>query len=172
MAAQREPRTANERSDYPEELANRIGFLLARAHLIARADADRALDEVGLTMKGYAALATLVSDGPVSQRKLSQRIRMDPATMVDVIDSLEQSGRIQRRRNPEDRREYALVTTPKGRALFSRAQRAINAAERKTVRDLDADQTRALMELLGRIAKWHDTTELATEEMVRNALGH
>jgi DNA-binding MarR family transcriptional regulator len=172
VAAQKEPRTANERSDYPKELADRIGFLLARAHLIARADADRALDEVGLTMKGYAALATLVSDGPISQRKLSQRIRMDPATMVDVIDSLEQSGRIQRRRNPEDRREYALVTTPKGRALFSRAQRAINAAERKTVRDLDADQTSALMELLGRIAKGHDTSKLATEEMVRNALGH
>lgn len=172
MAAERKPRTANERSDYPKALADRIGFLLARAHLIARADADRALVDVGLTMKGYAALATLVSDGPISQQKLSQRIRMDPATMVDVIDSLEQSGHILRRRNPEDRREYALLTTAKGRALFSRAQRAINAAERKTARDLDADQIKALMELLGRIANGHGTTEQATDEMVRNALGH
>ena len=89
---------------YPNLLSARIGFLLARAHLVAREKADRALEGVGLTMKAYAALATLVSDGPVSQQKLSRRIRMDPATMVDVIDALERSGHIIRRRNPEDRK--------------------------------------------------------------------
>ena len=41
---------------------------------------------------------------------------MDPATMVDVIDSLEESGYIVRRRNPADRR--ALQPTAKGRALM------------------------------------------------------
>ena len=111
--------------DYPEDLAIRIGFLLARAHLIAREEADRALAEVGLTAKGYAALATVVSDAPISQQRLSRRLRMDPATMVDVIDELERSGYMQRRRNPDDRREYALVTTARGRALFSRAKRAL-----------------------------------------------
>ena len=171
VAPQRDPRTPSESSRYPKALADRIGFLLARAHLIARADADRALADVGLTMKGYAALATLVSDGPISQRKLSQRIRMDPATMVDVIDLLEQSGHTVRRRNPEDRREYALLTTAKGRALFARAQKAIKAAERWTVRDLDADQTRVLMELLGRIADGQGTTDLTTDDMVSSALG-
>src|SRR5439155_803918 len=97
-----EERTRAEDGDgYPRLLSARIGFLLARAHLIAREKADRALEDVGLTMKAYAALATLVSDGPVSQQKLSRRIRMDPATMVDVIDTLEGSGHIIRRRNPE-----------------------------------------------------------------------
>ena len=70
---------------YPTALGARIGFLLSRAHLIARERADIALAELGLSMKGFAALATLVSDGPVSQQRLSARIRMDPATMVDVI---------------------------------------------------------------------------------------
>src|SRR5438445_9611877 len=104
---------------YPKTLAARIGFLLARAHLIARERADRALEGVGLSMKGFAALSTLVSDGPISQQRLSQRIRMDPATMVGVIDALEKSGHIVRRRNPQDRRAYALQSTPKGRALLA-----------------------------------------------------
>jgi len=156
---------------YPSELAARIGFLLARAHLIAREEADRALDEVGLSMKGFAALATLVSDGPTSQQRLSQRIRMDPATMVDVIDSLEQSGNIVRRRNPKDRREYALQTTAKGRALLARARRAILAAERDVLQGLDPKEERALKELLGRIARADRSDRLATEEQVRSALG-
>jgi DNA-binding MarR family transcriptional regulator len=155
--------------DYPEDLAARIGFLLARAHLIAREEADRALAEVGLTAKGYAALATVVSDAPISQQRLSRRLRMDPATMVDVIDGLEQSGYIERRRNPDDRREYALITTARGRGLFSRAKRALNAAERETIRDLDAEETSTLRELLGRIAR--KPGSLTTAEMEKNALG-
>ena len=157
--------------EYPKALDARIGFLLARAHLIARAEADRALARIGVTMKGYAALATLVSDGPLSQQKLSRRIRMDPATMVDVIDALEKSGHLLRRRNPEDRREYALLTTAKGRALFARAEKALDVAERETVRDLGTDDVRALMQLLGRIARGSGGTDLASEEMVESALG-
>jgi DNA-binding MarR family transcriptional regulator len=156
---------------YPRALAAKVGFLLARAHLVAREKADRALNDVGLSMKGYAALATLVSDGSISQQRLSQRIRMDPTTMVDVIDSLEASGHLVRRRNPEDRREYALQTTAKGRALLVRAQRAIDAAERDTVRELDPGETSVLMDLLGRIADPDRATTLATEEAVTEALG-
>ena len=156
---------------YPKALAERVGFLLARAHLIAREKADRALEGVGLSMKGFAALSTLVSDGPISQQQLSQRIRMDPATMVGVIDSLEQSGHIVRRRNPQDRRAYALRSTPKGRALLARAQRAIVEAEGETLRGLDPDETRMLLELLGRIAHPGRSESLATDEQVSRALG-
>ena len=163
--------TLVENDDYPKALAARIGFLLARAHLVAREKADHALAEVGLSMKGFAALATLVSDGAISQQRLSQRIRMDPATMVDVIDSLEQAGHIVRRRNPKDRREYALQTTARGRALLARAQRAIVGAERDTVRGLDPKEERVLLELLGRIADPGRSESLATDEAVTAALG-
>src|SRR5439155_4728700 len=138
----------NGMDGYPKALAGRVGFLLARAHLIARGQADAALAEVGLTMKAYAALATVVSDGAVSQQALSRRIGMDPATMVDVIDALEQSGHLVRKRNPRDRREYALQTTAKGRALFARAERAIQAAESQTLGDMKPAEARELMRLL------------------------
>jgi DNA-binding MarR family transcriptional regulator len=160
-----------EKDGYPRALAARIGFLLARAHLIAREKADEALGGVGLSMKGFAALATLVSDGPISQQKLSRRIRMDPATMVDVIDALEQSGHIVRRRNPQDRREYALQPTARGRTLLAKAQRAIVAAEKETVQDLDANEARVLTELLGRIAAPARSAKLATGKEVSEALG-
>lgn len=156
--------------DYPRALAGRIGFLLARAHLIARGKADSALAELGLSMKAYAALATVASDGAVSQQALSRRIGMDPATMVDVIDSLEQSGHLVRKRNPRDRREYALQPTAKGRALFARADRAIAAAEAETLRGMKPDQRRLLSQLLGQIAN-PQTDSPASEEMVARALG-
>src|SRR5207244_13380201 len=127
-----------------------------------RENAYRALDGVGRSMRAFAALSNLVSDGPTSQQRLSQRVRMDPATMVGVIDSLERSGHIVRRRNPEDRRAYALHSTAKGRALLARAQRAIIEAEGDTLRGLDAEEPKVLMELLGRIAHAGRTGSVAT----------
>src|SRR5438067_7992235 len=166
MARSKVRTRATDGDGYPSLLSARIGFLLARAHLIAREKADRALEDVGLTMKAYAALAALVSDGPISQQKLSRRIRMDPATMVDVIDGLERSGHIVRKRNPNDRREYALQPTASGRALLTRAQRAIIAAERATVQGLDRSEEKVLLELLGRIASPGRSERLATDEAV------
>ena len=116
--SRRQPKEAPE-GEYPSALSARIGFLLARAHVMAREEADRALAEVGLSMKGYAALATLVSDGPTSQHRLSQRIRMDPATMVDVIDSLERSGHIVRHRNQMSAtRQQFFPQTHRIKAIF------------------------------------------------------
>jgi DNA-binding MarR family transcriptional regulator len=143
---------AHKQDGFPRALSARVGFLLAQAHMAARARADRALDDVGLTMKGFAALATLISDGPISQQRLSRRLRMDPATMVDVIDLLEDSGYIVRTRNPADRREYALQPTAKGRALYARADKAVVEADRQSARRLNASEARTLMELLERIA--------------------
>jgi MarR family transcriptional regulator, lower aerobic nicotinate degradation pathway regulator len=156
-------------ADYPPDLAGRTGFLLARAHVLARQNADRALSKLGLTAKSYAALATVMNDGPTSQQKLSHRLRMDPATMVDVIDSLERSGHILRKRNPDDRREYALIPTSKGRALSTRARRALDGAERETLGDLDPDDVRTLRELLRRVAQ--TPGELTTADGERELLG-
>ena len=142
-------------------LAARVGFLLAQAHLVAREDADRALAELDLSAKEFGVLATVVSDAPISQQRLSRRLRVDPATMVDVIDELESAGHIARRRNPEDRREYALQVTAKGRALYGRALKAVIQAERHTFRGLRADELGVLTRLLDRLAARVETNGIA-----------
>lgn len=156
---------------YPTALAERVGFLLARAHLVSREKADAALARLGLDMKAYAALATLMSVGATSQQKLSRRIGMDPATMVDVIDALEGSGHIERARNPQDRREYALEVTPKGRRLYERAEKAIVRAEAEALNGMSGDERKALIRLLGRVAGTRADGTPATDEVVDRVLG-
>jgi DNA-binding MarR family transcriptional regulator len=138
--------------DYPAPLSARIGFLLAKAHQNALETTEAALEPLGLSRKAYAALATIVSEGPLSQQAISRRIGVDPATMVEVIDQLEAAGWVERRRNPDDRRQYALEATRSGRRLYSRAQLAVIAAERSVFRSLDAREVKRLSELLQRVA--------------------
>src|SRR5579864_9133249 len=157
-----------EESDaYPAALAGNIGFLLARAHLVARDRADTALARLGLNAKAYAALATVTSGGPISQQKLSRRLGMDPATMVDVIDALEGSGHIVRLRNPRDRREYSLQLTAKGKRLHQRAEKAVAQAEGEALAGMSSSDRQTLMKLLGRIAGTRAEAASASYDVVR-----
>ncbi|WP_019634608.1 MarR family winged helix-turn-helix transcriptional regulator [Actinomadura atramentaria] len=63
-------------------------------------------------------LACLVSDGPTSQKRVSDRLRMDAADLVGIVDDLEAAGYAERRRDPADRRRHAVDATPEGRAFF------------------------------------------------------
>src|SRR2546423_14388032 len=107
-----------ERADLPvlpPALADRVAYLLAKAHLGMRAAADEALIPLGLDKKEYAALVLVASEGPLSQQALSVIQGCDRTTMVAVVDRLEDGGLVMRRRNPLDRRAYALEITAKGR---------------------------------------------------------
>ncbi len=131
-------------------LADQLGFLLAQAHLGAVAQADRALAPLQLEIKQYVALA-LLSERQLSQHQLGARMRIDRTTMVALVDSLETAGSVERRRNPEDRRAYALQITRRGRATFARAREAITTAEREISATLTDSELRQLKQLLARL---------------------
>jgi DNA-binding MarR family transcriptional regulator len=69
--------------------------------------------------------------------------------MVAVVDELERSGYVERRRDPRDRRAYSLQATPKGRRVLQRAAAATERAEDEFLAPLPAADRRRLKRLLG-----------------------
>src|SRR5215208_5469731 len=102
----------------PVSLADQLGYLLAKAHLRVHVSANEALEPLGLTVKHYGLLTLLVHEGPVSQGRLGEVMRIDRTTMVALIDDLERAGRVDRTRNPDDRRAYALSATATGKRIL------------------------------------------------------
>jgi DNA-binding MarR family transcriptional regulator len=135
----------------PPALADRVGYLLAKAHLGMRAAADEALIPLGLDKKEYAALVLVASEGPLSQQALSVIQGCDRTTMVAVVDRLEDGGLVMRRRNPLDRRAYALEITAKGRRALDQADELVSRVERDFLGPLSAAERRALIDLLQRL---------------------
>jgi DNA-binding MarR family transcriptional regulator len=135
----------------PSALADRIGYLLARAHLGMREIADQALTPLGLDKKGYAALVLLASEGPLSQQALSVIQGCDRTTMVAVVDKLENEGLVVRHRNPLDRRAYALEITAKGRRTLDQAEELVSNVERDFLAPLSPADRRRLIDLLQRL---------------------
>lgn len=127
---------------------DRLGFLLGQAHLAHRQLAESALAPLGLGPRQFGALAVLADEGPLSQQRLGERVGLDRTTMVALVDGLERSGMVERERNPDDRRAYALRATPRGRRVLARATAAVDRAEADFLRRLPAQDARRLKEIL------------------------
>ena len=117
-------------------LDDRLGPLLGRAHEAHRVLGREALAPLGLSPKGFGALAVLRAEGPLSQPRLAARQGIDRTTMVAVVDELERMGAVERDRDPADRRAYLTRLTREGQRLHERALAAVVDAERRFLEPL------------------------------------
>lgn len=97
-----------------------------------------------------AVLHELDERGPVSQREISDILGLDPSDLVGVLDVLEDAGLIERRRDPNDRRRNAVVTTTRGRKASARLRDVASSAEDRVLANLGAEQRRQLASLIVR----------------------
>jgi DNA-binding MarR family transcriptional regulator len=134
----------------PPSLANRPGALLTIAARTGQELAKRRLSPLGLSVQ-LCGVLNLLAEGPISQQALGEQLGIDRTTVVELIDRLEQQGVVVRRRNPADRRSYALSLTPKGRAVQKRAARAFDGAADEFFGPLASAEQQALMDMLRRI---------------------
>lgn len=131
----------------------RTGYLVAQAHYLVRARHDEALAALDLHTRHFGALAALDELGPCTQQQLADELGVTETAAVQIVDDLERSDLVSRRRDPRDRRRYALELTPAGRERFAAARRAVDAVEaelRATLGSGDYADVRALLiKLLG-----------------------
>lgn len=100
-----------------------VGFLLRQAHVRAARAFSEALRPLGIEGRHFAVLSSL-SAQPLSQRALVNLIGSDKATMVRIIDDLQDKGIVTREPNHRDRRAYAVTLTEHGAATLAAAQQA------------------------------------------------
>ncbi|WSU46697.1 MarR family transcriptional regulator [Streptomyces sp. NBC_01089] len=91
---------------------------MAAARLLVGLSA-RALAEVGsaLTLPQLRTLVVLDSSGPVKLAALAATMEVNASTAMRMVDRLEAGGLVDRKVNPDNRREVVLRTTDDGAAL-------------------------------------------------------
>lgn len=134
-------------------LAQRIGYLFAKLHQRWLAESVAVLSEAGLGLSAlhFGALSAVKAAGPMSQQVLGEYVKKDRTTIVAIVDELEQMGLVERRRNPSDRRAYALEVTEEGSRWLARAGPLLSAAEDRMLGELDEAEREQLLDLLRRV---------------------
>lgn len=134
-------------------LAPRLGYLLALGQKRGLDTISSALGEIGLRLPGNGVLAVLADEGPRSQRDLAAALRVNRSVMVQVVDDLEAAGLVERRRNPADRRAYALELTETGRERARQAQEVTGRVHDELFGALSAADRAELHSLLLRLVQ-------------------
>jgi DNA-binding MarR family transcriptional regulator len=92
---------------------------------------DELLKPHGLTFARYEALVLLTFSraGALPLGKMGQRLQVHATSVTSIIDRLERSGFVVRRRHPEDRRTVLAELTDEGRAVVEAATADLVSAE-------------------------------------------
>ncbi len=119
------------------------------------------LAPLGLTHPQYLVMLALWERDGLTLRALSDRLRLEPATVSPLVKRLERSGFVRRDRRDGDERAFALTVTEEGWAL---RQRALSVPQTMLERfDLDLDRLDQLNDWLHQLI---DRADRAQERIV------
>jgi DNA-binding MarR family transcriptional regulator len=95
-----------------------LGFLLSDVSRLMRRRFDERARQVGATRAQWRTLTTLSRNEGLNQGALADLLEVEPITLCRMIDRLAESGLVERRRDPADRRAWLLFLTDKSRPLL------------------------------------------------------
>ena len=125
-----------------------LGFHLRMASAAVARDFAATLEDLGLTQKQCAVLELIAANPQVSQIDMAAALGMDRATMMAVVDRLDDRGLVLRAASQRDRRRQELTLSESGQTLLREARRHIAQHERRFLDRLGPERAALLMQLL------------------------
>ena len=95
-----------------------FGFILNDVARLLRTYADYRAAQFGMTRAQWAVLVRLDRSEGLNQSELADVLDLQPITLTRLLDKLSDSGLIERRPDPDDRRAKRLFLTSAARPLL------------------------------------------------------
>ncbi len=126
-----------------------VVMLLRLAKVIHKRSTD---ERLGIKLRQLMVLSYLRAGAPgLQQQQLCEALWLDPNNCVLLLNELEDTGYVERRRDPSDRRRHVVAITEDGRKALERAERAQEEIGDELLSDLSDDERATLRSLLSRI---------------------
>ena len=129
-----------------------LGWALNVIFRTFRQWANSTLAELPGGPRGYLVLSAISQDLPRSQLALAQQLAVDKSAMTYLLDDLEGAGLVERRADPDDRRQRQILLTDRGRHALEEFGNRLGDSERRLLSALTADEAIVLRQLLDRVA--------------------
>jgi MarR family transcriptional regulator for hemolysin len=104
----------------PRSIKREFAFALNDAARMLRTFADHRAGQFGITRAQWVVLARLDHSEGLKQSELAEILDLQPISLTRLLDKLCESGLIERRPDPIDRRAKRLFLTPAARPLLEK----------------------------------------------------
>ena len=132
----------------PEET---IGFLLWDTMRSFTRNFSNRIEQHGVSFGLWPFLRALWEEDGLTQRELSERVRMKGSTTVAAINRLEQKGLVRRVANKKDARKINVFLTAKGRETYDRCMpevETVNTLGLSGLSPAEQDQLKSMLKRL------------------------
>ena len=128
-------------------------LLIAQLARGMRRRIEQAVAPVGLRPRELLALQHLQERGPLAQQTLAELVGVDATNLVAVLNSLEDAGLIDRRRDRADRRRAIIALSPPGELLLADLDRSLLRVDDQILAPLTGAEQQTLHALLTKAVK-------------------
>lgn len=133
------------------ELKAYVGYCLHKIGMRARGAFDQRLQKFGLVAPMFIMLKLLKLEGKMTQVELGTYMAIDKATMVRMIDGLEERKFLKRTQHAKDRRAKLLELTDAGRKVMATIEKMRAEAEAQLLAPLSAAEREQLRTLVAKV---------------------
>jgi len=131
------------------DLEERFIGALHNASRAWRQALDRRLKYLGVSQASWMTIAVAAkARAPLSQSELADRLGVEGATMVAMVDRLVKAGLVVREPSTTDRRVKRVVLTPAGNLLFDKVRAEAAAFCKEVLANMDPKALLIAAELL------------------------
>jgi MarR family transcriptional regulator for hemolysin len=126
-----------------------ILFLISDVGRLLRTYADQKARQFGMTRAQWAVLLKLERHEGANQSDLAEFLEIQPITLTRLVDRLCDSGLIERRPDPADRRAKLLYLTPAARPLIEKISADVEVLANEILAGTDPQAMNAVYSQLG-----------------------
>lgn len=112
-----------------------------------------ALKEVGIDVKVFANLMTLMQEDGINQRKLGEKLNFPEYFTSRNVDALVEAGLAERRPDPNSRRSQLIFLTERGREKAKLLPPIIRSVNDDVLAGLTESERSRVMALLQKVSK-------------------
>ena len=129
-------------------LDRHLGLILHDVTGLLRRAFDRRVNKLGLTRSQWFALAYLYREEGMTQARLRDVLEMEPASLGQLLDRMENGGWIRREPHPTDRRAKLVFCTDKIDPLIDDLRRKVYALYDDALRGMSEQERKDLIDNL------------------------
>src|ERR1700674_5554601 len=131
------------------DLEERFSDALHSTSRSRRQAVDRKLKYLGVSQASWMTIAIAAkARSPLSQSELADKLGVEGATMVAMIDRLVKAGLVNREASTTDRRVKRVVLTPAGLKIYEKVRAEAAAFRKDLLAGIDPKKLPAATELL------------------------
>ena len=127
-----------------------VGYLVNRMSRQMHAAMNRELEPLGLDVRYFANLISLLIEDDLSQAELGQRVGEAQYRTSRIIDGLEQRGLVERRKDPNSRRAHRIALTDEGRTVARKLPPIVRRVNKTVLARLSAREQKELALLMAK----------------------